>query len=188
MTNKNSTAQINNDIKLVVSQQVKDDIFHQVEQHYKEDIQEMIFGKKCWRQIGITFETMSKITVAVGGLLSFSSGYFNSNMLSFISGSISMISLALLQFGSFGFKQAKKRGNDLNILLKKLNMETVPVINGDINELLTGHNKTLSFNTDITNISVDTAEEKNKSVPFDGEKNNIELVNIELGNTISKTK
>lgn len=127
-----------------VSEETRNEIFKQIEQNYKDDIKEMIYGKKCWRRTGMTFETMSKVTLAIGSLLSFSSGYFNSNVLSFISGSISVISLALLQFGSFGFQQSKKRGNDLNVLLKKLNLDTVPIMDDDSDALTSGNNKTVA--------------------------------------------
>ena len=113
-----SSNSYNAEQKIKISDETKNIIFKKVENNYISDVSEMIFGKKCWRQIGISFETMSKVTVAIGGVLSFSSGYFNSTVLSFISGSVSVVSLALLQFSSFGFKQSKKRGYDLNVLLK----------------------------------------------------------------------
>jgi len=65
--------------------------------------------------------------VAVGGVLSFSSGYFNSPLLSFISGSVSTISLACLQFSSFSYIQNKKQSEQLNVLLKTLDLDIVPV-------------------------------------------------------------
>jgi hypothetical protein len=99
-----------------------------IEPSYKNDIKTMIKGKKCWRITGMSFETMSKIMVATGGVLSFSSGYFNSQILSFISGSISTISLACLQFSSFSYIQNKKQSEELNILLKTLDLETVPIL------------------------------------------------------------
>jgi hypothetical protein len=150
-TNKN----INTEHIIKVSEDTKKDIFNNVEASYKNDIKEMIIGKTCWRRIGITFETFSKVTIAAGGVLSFSSGYFNSNILSFISGSISVISLSLLQFGTFGFKQSKKRANDLNILLKKLNLDTIPVIDDDSESLSNGNNKTVE-NKGIVNNDSDT--------------------------------
>ena len=74
-TNKN----INMEHIIKVSEDTKKDIFNNVEASYKNDIKEMIIGKTCWRQVGITFETLSKVTIAVGGVLSFSSGYFQNH-------------------------------------------------------------------------------------------------------------
>jgi hypothetical protein len=127
---------INSETKIKVSEEVRKEIFREIEDHYKTDIRKMIKGKICWRRTGLTFETMSKITLAVGGVLSFSSGYFNSNILSFVSGCVSVMSLSLLQFGSFGFKQGKKQADDLNILLKKLDLETIPVLEDDPDSLM----------------------------------------------------
>jgi len=153
-----------------VSEDTKKEIFNHVEDSYKKDVNEMILGKTCWRRTGITFETLSKILVAIGGVLSFSSGYFDSKVLSFISGSISVVSLALLQFSSFGFKQAKKRANDLNILLKKLDLDTIPVIDGDLEGLINGNNKTIdnkdNLNNDIYTMHTisDNIETKNEEL------------------------
>lgn len=95
---------------------------------------------------------MSKVTVAIGGVLSFSSGYFGSNVLSFISGSVSMISLALLQFGTFSFKQGKKQSNSLNIILKKLDLDTMPVM-GDEEDSLSNGNERKAIDKGIPTIN-----------------------------------
>jgi len=99
-----------------------------VEPYYRDMIKATIGGKKWWRTIGITFETSSKIMVALGGIFSFSAGFYHNDTLSFVSGSISCMSLALLQIASFSYKENKKQGDELNILLKKLNLDTVPLM------------------------------------------------------------
>jgi hypothetical protein len=131
----------NPETKIKVSEETRKIIFEDVEECYKSDIREAIQGKKCWRHTGLTFETISKITVAIGGVLSFSSGYFGSDVLSFISGSVSVVSLALLQFGTFSFKQGKKQANDLNILLKKLDLDTMPVMEDEPDALAIGNER-----------------------------------------------
>ena len=89
-------------------------------------IKTTIGGKKLWRTLGISLETSSKLMVALGGIFSFSAGFYHDDTLSFVSGSISCMSLALLQVASFSYKENKKQGEELNILLKKLNLDTVP--------------------------------------------------------------
>jgi hypothetical protein len=105
-----------------------------IEPSYKSDIASTIHGKKCWKITGMTFETMSKSMVAIGGVMSFSAGYFNSAILSFVAGSISTLSLALLQFSSFSYTQNKKQADELNILLKTLDLETIPSLTRSIDE------------------------------------------------------
>ena len=97
-----------------------------VEPYYKDMVKTTISGKKMWRNIGISLETASKVMVALGGIFSFSAGVYSSETLSFVSGSISCMSLALLQIASFSYKENKKQGDELNILLKKLNLDTIP--------------------------------------------------------------
>ena len=97
-----------------------------VEPYYKDMVKTTINGKKLWRKLGISLETSSKIMVALGGILSFSAGVYGDDTLSFVSGAVSCMSLALLQIASFSYKENKKQGDELNILLKKLNLDTVP--------------------------------------------------------------
>jgi hypothetical protein len=108
---------------------IKVQIVHElIEPFYLDDIKSMIRGKKCWKLSGQIFETVSKVLVAVGGIISFSSGYFNDPILSFLAGSISTLSLATLQFSSFAYTENKKQGQDLNVLLKKLNLDVIPIL------------------------------------------------------------
>ena len=108
---------------------LKIQIVHElIEPFYLDDIKSMIRGKKYWKLSGQMFETFSKVLVAIGGIISFSSGYFNDPILSFLAGSISTLSLATLQFSSFAYLENKKQGQDLNVLLKKLNLDVIPVL------------------------------------------------------------
>ena len=81
-----------------------------IEPYYTKFISNTIKGKQLWRKIGIVLETVSKTMVAAGGILSFSAGYYQDDTLSFVSGSVSCLSLALLQLSSFSYKENKKQG------------------------------------------------------------------------------
>jgi len=97
-----------------------------IEPLYKDEIKNKISDNKCWRVTGSIFETLSKILISGGAILSFSSGYYNSPTLSFISGSVSTVSLAFLQFSAYCHKEQVRNISELNMLLKKLNIETFP--------------------------------------------------------------
>lgn len=113
-----------------VSDTIKENIVKtQVEPLYDSEIKHKISDTKCWRITGSIFETLSKIFLSSGAILSFSSGYYNNTTLSFISGTISTISLAFLQFSAFCFKEQVRNLNELNMLLKKLNIDTFPSSN-----------------------------------------------------------
>lgn len=120
MTNNN--LDISNTLKINIVRDL-------IEPSYRLDIEDMINGRRCWKTTGHIFETMSKILVAIGCIFSFSSGFYNNPTLSFISGSLSTISLAVLQISSFAYKENKKQTYELNILLEKLNIDTIPDLN-----------------------------------------------------------
>lgn len=99
-----------------------------IEPYYIQDIRSKIKGKKCWKRTAQIFEAFSKILVAVGGIISYSSGYYKDETLSFFAGTISTLSLATLQFSSFAYLENKKQGQELNVLLKKLDLDIVPIV------------------------------------------------------------
>jgi len=99
-----------------------------IEPYYKNVIKNTLSARQCWRKTGIAFETISKIMVAFGSIISFSAGVYEDQTLSFVSGSISCLSLAFLQFSSFSYKENKKQSEELNVLLKTLGLETIPVL------------------------------------------------------------
>jgi hypothetical protein len=112
-----------------ISDDIKIDILKNcIEPTYKKEVEQLLTGKKCWRMTGQVFETVSKIFVAIGGIFSFASGVFNYPYLAFVSGGISTISLAMLQFSSFSYGENKKQSQELNIILKKLNVDTMPIM------------------------------------------------------------
>ena len=96
--------------------------------NYIEEIKQFISGRKSWRTYGIVCESLSKLFLGVGTILSFSSGIYSNIWFSFMAGSSSTTSLILLQFSNFSYKESKKNTEELNILLKKCKCDIVPEV------------------------------------------------------------
>jgi hypothetical protein len=105
-----------------------------IEPNYVDDIDSLLIGKKNWKKVGQVFETMSKVLVAVGSILSFSAGTYDDKLLSFIAGSVSVISLSALQFSSFCYRESKKQSGELNNILEKIGLTPIPVTERFIEE------------------------------------------------------
>jgi hypothetical protein len=103
-----------------------------IEPMYINDVKTAINEKKCWKITGQLFETISKVLVAIGGIISFSSGYYGDPTLGFVAGAVSTVSLAMLQFSSFSYGENKKQSSELNLLLTKLDIDTIPEFNRDV--------------------------------------------------------
>ena len=142
---------IDDDVKLHIVKEL-------IEPMYISDVKTAIREKKCWRVTGQIFETMSKVLVAVGGIISFSSGYYSNPALGFVAGSVSTVSLALLQFSSFSYGQNKKHGSELNILLNKLNIDSVPELNRDGSKN-DDSQKATNGNEDVHSVTIDDSKE-----------------------------
>jgi hypothetical protein len=97
-----------------------------IQPNYVNEIQSSIKGRTRWRSVGMFFETASKLLLGIGSVLSFASGVYNNQNMSFISGSITTLSLVCLQYSSFSYKESKESTTELNILLQKLHLDTIP--------------------------------------------------------------
>ena len=100
-----------------------------IEPYYKKAIVELLDAKSFYKRIGMIFETTSKLCVAVSSILSFSTGYSKNNTEYFAatSGSIGCLSLGLMQVASYAYKEQVRQSKELNGILKRLRLQTIPV-------------------------------------------------------------
>jgi hypothetical protein len=113
-----------------VSDQLKNDILvNLVEPQYKNDIIRNLKLRKKFKSYGLFFETFSKFFLGVSSVVSFASGIYKYQVLSFLAGTSSVISLVLLQYSSFSYRESKKLSMELNEILKKLNISTFNIEN-----------------------------------------------------------
>jgi len=107
-----------------ISNEIKRDIIiNYIEPSYKSDIIRAIKLKKTFKKLGLMFEIFSKLFVGITSILSFSSGIYKTQYLSFLSGTSSVVSLVLLQYVSYAYRENKKLTNEITDLLKKLNID-----------------------------------------------------------------
>jgi hypothetical protein len=116
--------------KFDISDDLKNDILtNLVEPQYKKDIIRDLKLRKKFKNYGLFFETLSKFFVGVGSIVSFSSGIYKIQLLSFVAGTASVVSLVLLQYSSFSYREYKKISMGINEMLKKLNITTLSIDN-----------------------------------------------------------
>ena len=116
---------------MVVSNDVKKEILtHLIEPSYKTDIKNNLRLKKFFKNAGLTFETLSKLFVGIASIVSFASGIYKYESLSFLAGSTSVVSLVLLQYSSYSYRESKKITIEINDMLQKLHLETITICTG----------------------------------------------------------
>jgi hypothetical protein len=109
----------------IVSETLKKEILTTlVEPQYKNEIKGYINLRKKFKNFGLMFETMSKLFVGISSVMSFASGIYKYEIMSFLAGTTSVISLVLLQYSSFSYRESKKMTTELNDILKKLDIST----------------------------------------------------------------
>ena len=96
-----------------------------IEPSYNESISENLILMKHFRRAGTIFETLSKIFVGAGSVLSFSAGVWDDKILSFVSGTVSVLGIVFMQFSGSAYKESEKNNTELNTILSSLNIKPV---------------------------------------------------------------
>jgi hypothetical protein len=110
-----------------ISDAVKNDIIvNIIEPSYKDEIKTNLVLKKKYAKAGLVLELLSKVFIGVSSITSFSAGIYQYQVLAFLAGAGSVVSLVFLQFSSYAFKESKVISDKLNKTLMKLNIETLP--------------------------------------------------------------
>jgi len=124
-----------------ISDSLKNDIVVTlIEPSYKADIIQFIKLRKKFKNYGLTFETLSKFFVGVGSIMSFAAGIYKIDIMSFLAGTTSVVSLVFLQYASFSYRESKKMSIELNNILRKLNISTLNIENISITDSLENSN------------------------------------------------
>ena len=100
-----------------------------IKPNYIDEIHDSTENRTMWKKRAMRFETCSKLFIGVGSIMSFASGVYGYQTLSFVSGAVSTISLVFLQYANFSYKESKKATSDLNILLDNIGIKKVPELN-----------------------------------------------------------
>jgi len=155
------------DEKRKIGELLKEEILKSlVEPSYYSDVNETIKGRKCWRISGHVFESMSKILLAVSGVLSFAAGVYDDKILSFVAGTLSTVSLATFQFSLYSMKMHKKNSYELNQLLEKLDIETLPVFEATTVDKNVAEYQREDFEPQFMCRRVETDVEKEKELEY----------------------
>lgn len=81
-----------------------------------------------WRKIGNVCEALGKLFVGIQGILAFAASTYNMQTLSFISGAMSILAMALFTYSSYSMQESKERTTELNMLLTYKGITNVPNI------------------------------------------------------------
>ena len=120
-----------------ISDNLKNDILITlVEPQYKSDITRNLMLRKKFKNYALCFETLSKFFVGVTSVMSFASGIYRYEVMSFLAGTSSIVSLVMLQYASFSHREYKKITIELNDMLKKLDIATLNMESGSTTDSL----------------------------------------------------
>lgn len=100
-----------------------------IQPNYMEEVNTYIHCRTRWHTVGILTETVSKLMICASTILSFASNNCGDLKLNFYAGSLSTVSMCCFQFAQFSFRESKKATENLNKILHKLHMKTLPQIN-----------------------------------------------------------
>ena len=123
--------------KFDISDNLKNDILvNLVEPQYKNEIIRNLALRKKFKIFALVFESLSKLFVGVTSVMSFASGIYKYEVMSFLAGTSSVVSLVMLQYASFSHREYKKINIELNDMLKNLDITTLNMENGSTTDSL----------------------------------------------------
>ena len=105
-----------------LAQKINDEL---IEISYYDDVKKGLHYRYKWKKIGDITEAIAKIVSGLSVVFAFASGFFNISYLSFIAGCLGTLSLVLLQFSSYAFKESSERTRQINKILSKLGISSL---------------------------------------------------------------
>ena len=115
---RNNNNLMNDDMKHMIMEQIR--------QSYEKDINENLESRSRCRKLGNSLQTLSQFISVGATIMAFSAGFYDDKILSFISGCLGSLSLAFLKTSDYALNESRERTESLNIILKKLNIDTIP--------------------------------------------------------------
>jgi len=115
-------------------QSLKDKIQHELEIYYYDDIVDNMNGRRNYKTVSDVMEVLGHIALLISITVSFSAGYFDYNILSFIAGGLGTLSVGLFGFSTYALKESKERTIIVNTILKSLNMKEIVDIALDVSD------------------------------------------------------
>ena len=99
-----------------------------VEKSYFNDIKYNIRSRSRWKIMGDVCEVLAYLCMGLAGIFAFAAGFFGQRILSFVAGCLSIAAPLFLKFSSRAMAESTERTNQVNCLLKALDIDTIPDI------------------------------------------------------------
>jgi len=103
----------------------KQQIIDMINDRYFEDIELGLMGRSGWKTTSDISETLGFVFLGISTMISFSAGFFNIMVLSFVAGCVGICSASLFKFASYAMAQSKERTDEINKILVKIGIDKV---------------------------------------------------------------
>lgn len=110
----------------------REDIIELINKRYNEDIRLGLWSRSAWRVAADISETVGYIFLGITSIISFSSGFFDIRVLSYVAGSVGILSGLLLKFAIYAMAQSKERTSMVNKILADININPIVDISDTI--------------------------------------------------------
>lgn len=128
-----------------------------IQKTFYDDLKYNIRSKSRWKFISDICEAISNILAGIAAILAFAAGVFDYSLLSFIAGCCGTSSMVFLHFSTYAMRESRERTHQVNKILSKLGLDTIPDIS--INSTEPQNDESLAT---TNNIKIDT----NNQLPY----------------------
>jgi hypothetical protein len=132
----NTSESTNSDTKISLPKLINENEFkkNMIEKYIKpsteKEIESLSIWRYKWERISDWFETLGKIVSGVAAIVAYASGFFESQScnityLSFVSGTIGILSITIVQIGTYCRKKSKIEESELKRIIKDLSQKNL---------------------------------------------------------------
>lgn len=93
-----------------------------IEPSFYNDVQTNLKRRTTWKNVGTVAEVISKVLAGIAAILAFAAGFFNYQILAFISGSVGTASMVVLHFSTFAKNESNVCTDEINKILTEVGL------------------------------------------------------------------
>lgn len=107
----------------MISNMIRDDIINPA---LLKEVEELCKSREKWKKISNYTETTGNFLILASAIVSFASGIYEENIISFIGGCLAASSISLIKFSIYANNECIERNSSLAKLLKYFNVNPIP--------------------------------------------------------------
>ena len=102
------------------------DIKQIITKSHEKDIDYILKSRRMWQKIATAIDAIGQLFVCIAGVLTFSSGWFDKQILAYTASLCFVVAVSLFQYKAHAKRKAQDKTKEINKILEYLNIKQIP--------------------------------------------------------------